>query len=68
MTTSWKTTLFGAIAALGVYFTTVPSPSWVPIMGQVMLGAGTFLTGMFAKDSNVSNAASPVASAKVTTK
>lgn len=52
---SWKTTLCGAIAALGVYFQTIPDPAWMMTLGQVLAGVGTFLTGMFARDNNVTS-------------
>lgn len=46
---SWKTTLAGAIAALGVYFQTVPETQFV---GDILAGAGAFLTGLFARDND----------------
>ena len=49
---SWKTTLAGAIAALGTYLSSVNEPSWLHIVGQLMVGAGTFLIGMFARDND----------------
>lgn len=55
---NWKTTLFGAITALGVYFSTVTDPSWLSTVGQVMTGLGALMTGVFAKDSNVTGAGS----------
>jgi len=46
---SWKTTLAGAIAALGVYFKTVPEMQFI---GDILAGAGAFLTGLFARDND----------------
>lgn len=55
MNKSWKTTVAGAISALGVFLSTQNQYSWAPVAGQVMTGLGTFLMGMFARDSNVSS-------------
>jgi len=48
---SWKTTLGGCLAALGVYFTN--QPGWQGILGQVLSAVGLLLIGGSAKDSNV---------------
>ena len=61
---NWKTTLCGAITALGVYFATVTDPPWLATVGQVMTGLGAFMTGMFAKDSNVTGAGASATTAK----
>lgn len=50
---SWKTTLAGAIGALGAYFTTLDGS--LHIVGQVLTAVGTFLVGLFARDNNVSS-------------
>lgn len=52
---SWKTTVFGAVSALGVYLTTITDPSWVHVLGQVLTGLGTFLMGAVARDNNVTS-------------
>lgn len=62
---NWKTTLAGSLGALGVYFSTVPDPKWLQVVGQVLVGLGSFLTGLFAKDFNVSNAQTPGPAAPV---
>lgn len=49
---SWKTTLAGAIAALGVYLQSQHDPAWLNTAGQVMTGLGGFLTGLWARDAN----------------
>lgn len=49
--TDWKTTLFGALTALGVYLQGVTSPSWLSTVGQALVIAGPVLLGIFAKDS-----------------
>jgi len=46
---SWKTTLAGAIAALGVYFHSIPD---MQFLGDILAGAGAFLTGLFARDND----------------
>lgn len=51
----YKTTVFGAISALGVYLTTVTDPAWIHLVGQLLTGAGTFLMGAFARDNNISS-------------
>ena len=53
MNASWKTTVAGAIAALGIYFTGLDG-GW-HIAGQVMTAIGTFLTGLLARDHNVTS-------------
>jgi hypothetical protein len=50
---SWKTTLAGAIGALGAYFTTLPGT--LHIVGQVLTATGTFLIGLFARDNDKSS-------------
>lgn len=62
---NWKTTLFGAISALGVYFSTINDPSWMPTVGNILIGFGTFLVGFFAKDSNITNSQNPGPAASV---
>lgn len=57
MTKSWKTSLCGLVAAIGSYLITVHDPAWVAPVGQLMLAVGTFLTGLFARDSNVTSEA-----------
>jgi len=49
---SWKTTVAGAVAALGVYF---KSQTDMAIVGDVLIAVGTFLTGLFARDSDKSS-------------
>lgn len=48
---SWKTTLGGCIAALGVYFQN--QTGWQTILGQVLSAVGLLLIGASAKDNNV---------------
>lgn len=48
---SWKTTLFGAITALGVYLAS--QPGIYATIGQVLTIAGPVLLGIFSKDANV---------------
>lgn len=50
---SWKTTLFGALAAVGAYLQTVQDPAWLQTVGKALVVAGPLLLGLFAKDSNV---------------
>ena len=49
---SWKTTLAGALAALGAYFVTLDG--YYIIAGQILTVGGLFLMGLVSKDSNVS--------------
>ena len=49
---NWKTTLFGALAALGAYFLTLQSPTF-QLAGQVLTVGGPLLMGVFAKDASV---------------
>jgi hypothetical protein len=54
---SWKTTLFGALGALGVYFSNQADPAWLSIVGQVLTAASTFGLGLVAKDAGVTGPA-----------
>lgn len=56
---NWKTTLGGAVGALGVYFAAQHDPSWLPIVGQVLTGLGIFIVGWGAKDRNVTGGTTP---------
>ena len=49
---SWKTTLFGAITALGTYLATIDDPI-IKTIGQILVVVGPVLLGIFAKDANV---------------
>lgn len=51
--TSWKTTLAGAVSALGLYFTSLPGN--MHLVGQILTGVGTFLVGMWARDNDKSS-------------
>lgn len=51
---SWKTSVSGSVAALGVYFANQTDPT-LHIIGQVLTAVGTFLTGLFARDNNVTS-------------
>lgn len=53
---SWKTTVAGAISALGVFITTQTQYSWAAVTGQVLTGLGTFLMGMWARDNDKTSA------------
>lgn len=55
---SWKTSLCGTIAAIGTYWTTLPE---LHTFGVVLTGLGLFLTGVFAKDGNVTGGTTPSA-------
>lgn len=52
---SWKTTVAGALAALGAYLVTVNEPSWLPTLGKILAGASTAAIGFFARDNNVTS-------------
>ena len=52
---SWKTTLCGALAALGAYLITVPDPAWLATVGKVLVGLGTAAIGFFARDNSVTS-------------
>lgn len=52
---SWKTTLGGAIAALGAYLITVDEPAWVQIIGQIFIGLGPFIIGATARDNGITS-------------
>ncbi len=56
---SWKTTIAGAIAALGVYLTGIenPEPAWLGTVGEIMGAAGALLVGLWARDNDKSSEA-----------
>jgi len=54
---SWKTTLAGAVTALGMYLQNVPEPEWLGTVGKVFVAVGTFLVGFWARDNKVSSEA-----------
>lgn len=52
---SWRTTLSGAIAALGSYLITLDDPAWLQVGGQVLLALGMLLMGGTARDNKVTS-------------
>lgn len=52
---SWKTTLGGALAALGQYLETIDSPTWLNIVGRILSMGGVFLLGITARDNRVTS-------------
>ncbi len=52
MKSSWKTTLCGALAALGAFLVNVPDPAWVATVGKVLVGVATAALGFFARDND----------------
>ena len=50
---SWKTTLFGALAALAAYLSA--QEGGVKIAGQILGGVSIGLMGIFARDNNVTS-------------
>jgi len=52
---SWKTTLCGALGALGAYFATQTDPSWLPLVGKILGALAVAGVGLFARDNNVSS-------------
>lgn len=54
---NWKTTLAGAISAVGAYLSTQPG-GWA-IVGQILAALGVFLIGASAKDGSVGSKALP---------
>lgn len=55
MVKSWKTTLAGAVAALGEYLSKPDQEPVVQTIGTIMVYAGLVMVGIFARDSNVSS-------------
>ncbi|MEI6083996.1 MAG: hypothetical protein WCS70_06810 [Verrucomicrobiota bacterium] len=50
---NWKTTLFGALAAVGLYLSQTYPTGLEHTLGVLLSTAGAALAGLFAKDSNV---------------
>ena len=56
MNGSWKTTLFGILAAMGTGLSqTQPSNSWLGVAGLLLAMAGTAGMGMTARDNDKSS-------------
>lgn len=49
---SWKTTVCGAVAALGTYLATIPDPAWLGTLGKVLVAVATAGIGLFARDND----------------
>jgi hypothetical protein len=56
---NYKTTLFGALGALGTYLSTITDPAWLGTVGVVVVGLASALLGYFAKDKNVTGGTTP---------
>ena len=52
---SWKTTLCGAVGALGAYLVTTTDPSWLPTVGKLLSGLSVAGIGFFARDNDKSS-------------
>ncbi len=52
---SWKTFVAGLIGAVGVFVSSQTQYAWAGMVGQILTGLGFALTGMFARDANVSS-------------
>ena len=55
MKTSWKSTLAGAITALGTYLSGLDDPEYLATIGKVLMAVGTFILGAVARDNSVSS-------------
>lgn len=55
MKSSWKTTVFGIIAAAGTGLLAVKDPSWVATLGQIMAAVGAAGVGLAARDNDKSS-------------
>lgn len=60
MITSWKTTVGGVLAMLGLSLSTVKDPAWVGAVGTILAAIGTGITGLSARDFNKSSEESGV--------
>lgn len=49
---SWKTTIFGLIGAVGGVVATIKEPSWVGLVGQLMVAIGAGGIGISARDND----------------
>ena len=55
MKTSWKSTLAGAVTALGTYLSGLDDPEYLATIGKVLMAVGTFILGAVARDNSVSS-------------
>lgn len=55
MTSSYKTTIFGIIGAIGAYLITVKDPAWMSTLGGILAAIGTFGVGSMARDNDKSS-------------
>ena len=52
---SWRTTVFGILAAAGTGLLAVKDPAWVATLGQIMAAIGAAGVGLSARDNKVSS-------------
>lgn len=55
MNVSWKTTLCGALGAVGAFLQGVTDPAWMPTVGKILAAVALAGVGLFARDHNVSS-------------
>jgi hypothetical protein len=53
--TSWRTTLYGAMAALATWAMDMQDPAWLATAGKVIMALSVFLLGKNARDRYVSS-------------
>ena len=49
--TSWRTSVGGAMAAIGMILSQATEPAWAKAIGQILTALGTVLIGFTAQDS-----------------
>jgi len=52
---SWKTTLGGAVIAIGSFLQTIEDPAWISVVGTTLIGVGGLLVGTAARDNGVTS-------------
>lgn len=60
---SYKTTFAGALAALGTYLAGLENadPAWLSTCGEILVGVGAFLIGLWARDNDKTSEAAGAA-------
>ena len=48
--TSWRTSIGGAMAAIGMILSQATEPAWAKTLGQIVTALGTVLIGFTAQD------------------
>ena len=66
MKSSWKTSIFGILSAIGVALVPLKDPAWLTTVGTILAAIGAAGIGLSARDNGVSSEQAGVKSTEVT--